>query len=435
MGKTVNRVMGVMGLSSPDVDERATPRGTPSGRRATGGWILGAALLMGTMGWGHPLSGQDLLWSFETAGPLFSSPTLHGEAAYVGSGDGNLYAVELATGSEIWRFPTGSPVDATPAVADGMVFVLSRSGTLHAVDAAEGRERWSYRTGGETRLDFWDFYLSDPLVHRGMVVFGSGDGAVYALDRASGDLRWSFETEAPVHGAAVADGDHVYVGGFDGVLYALKAESGEVSWTFQARGNEFFPRGEFQRGPALHDGVLYVGSRDYRLYAIRAEDGEPLWEKQEGDGWIIATPLVARDRLYFGASDGQRFYALDRGTGEVGWSTPVQTRVFGSAVEGGGSVIFGGFNGKLLAVDPSSGEVRWTFQTPASLRNFHRVYDETGQLNDEMRELYRSGKGLEAEERILTLGSIPGTPAVRGNTVYFGTTEGILHAVEVSSGS
>jgi eukaryotic-like serine/threonine-protein kinase len=322
-------------------------------------------------------------------------------------------------------------VDATPAVADGTIFGLSRSGTLHAVDAANGEERWSFRTGGETRLDFWDFYLSDPLVHGGMVVFGSGDGRVYALDRESGELLWAFETGAPVHGAPVGDEDHIYVGGFDGVLYALKAESGEVSWTFQARGNEFFPRGEFQRGPALHDGVLYAGSRDYRLYAVRAKDGAPLWEKQEGDGWIIATPLATRDQLYFGASDGQRFYALDRGTGEVGWSTPVQTRVFGSAVEVGGSVVFGGFNGKLLAVDPLSGEVRWTFQTPASHRNFHRVYDESGQLNDEMRELYRSGKGLEAEERILTLGSIPGTPAVRGNTLFFGTTEGVLYAVEV----
>jgi eukaryotic-like serine/threonine-protein kinase len=374
---------------------------------------------------------QSPIWTFKTSGPIYASPTVHADVVYVGSSDGHLYALDAASGTERWRASLGGAVDAAPAVAGGMVFVGSRDGNFHALDAAEGTLLWSFRTGGEKRLDFWDFYLSDPLVHGQRVIFGSGDGSVYALDLDTGERHWSFMTDGAVHAAPVADDRTVYVASFDGGLYALDLESGAVSWTFQTEGNEFFPRGELQRAPLLHDGVLYAGSRDYHLYAIDAASGDLLWQKREGDGWIIATPLAIGDLLYFGASDGQRFYAIDRATGEERWSIPVHTRVFGSAIEVADVIVFGGFNGKILGVDPDSGDVRWVFQTPASRANYGTVYDDRGALTEAFRDLYRTGRWREAEERILTLGSIPGTPAVRGSTIYFGSTEGVVYALEL----
>lgn len=350
----------------------------------------------------------------------------------------------MTTGTERWRVRTGGAVDSSPAVAGGTVYALSRDGRLYAVDSALGTVRWSFETGSEQRLDFWDFYLSDPLVHGGHVIFGSGDGSVYALDQHTGALAWRFETGEIVHAAPIAAEGMVYVGGFDGVLYALHLESGDVAWQFETEGNPSFPKGELQRAAALRDGVLYVGSRDYHIYAIDAADGRMLWRKKEGNGWIVAPPLVTEDAVYFGASDGQRFYGLDRSTGAVSWSLPVHTRVFGAAVlmddAGGGSaanevMVFGGFNGMLFAVEPTTGAVQWRFQTPTSRSRFATVYEEEGVLNAEMRALYRTSEGfLEAEARILTLGSIPGTPAIRGTMVYFSTTEGILYALDTSSG-
>jgi len=376
------------------------------------------------------VSAQEPSWTFETDGPIYSSPTLDDNWIYVGSGDGHLYALDLNTGAERWRFGTGGAVDSAPAVADGTVYVVSRDGSLYAVDASEGTLRWSYATEGERMVDFWDFYLSDPLVYGEVVVFGSGDGAIYALDRATGELRWRHATSEVVHAAPVGGDGLIYVGGFDGILRALRPETGEVAWQFETEGNPGFPRGDIQRAAALVDGVLYFGSRDYRLYALDATDGRLLWSLEESGGWIIATPLVTADHVFFGASDGQRFYALERSTGAIAWTLPVFTRVFGTAVSVGGEVVFGGFNGRLMAVDPESGNVRWIYQTPASQALFHTVYDAEGDLTDEMREMYGDGRGRQAEERLLELGSIPATPAVRGSMVYFGTTEGILYALD-----
>ncbi len=377
-------------------------------------------------------SAQDPHWTFETGGPIYSSPALHDDGIYVGSGDGHLYALDANTGAERWRFQTGGAVDSAPAVADGVVFVVSRDGHLYAVDAAQGTLRWSYATEGEQMLDFWDFYLSDPLVYEDMVVFGSGDGAIHALDRATGELRWRHATSEVVHAAPVGGDGLIYVGGFDGVLRALEPETGRVAWQFETEGNPSFPRGDIQRAAALVDGVLYFGSRDYRLYALDATDGRLLWSLEESGGWIIATPLVTADRIFFGASDGQRFYALERSTGAIAWTLPVFTRVFGTAVKVGDEVVFGGFNGRLMAVDPASGDVRWSYQTPASRERFDTVYDAEGGLTEEMQEMYGDGRGREAEMRLLTLGSIPANPAVRGSMVYFGTTEGVLYALDAA---
>jgi eukaryotic-like serine/threonine-protein kinase len=375
-------------------------------------------------------SAQEPVWTFETDGPIYSSPTLHGDGIYVGSGDGHLYALDVRTGTERWRLGTGGAVDSAPAVADGVVYVVSRDGSLYAVDSSDGTLRWSYATDGEQTVDFWDFYLSDPLVVDDVVVFGSGDGAVHAVDRVTGELRWRHETGEVVHAAPVRGDGLIYVGGFDGVLRALRPETGEVAWQFETDGNPGFPRGDIQRAATLVDGVLYFGSRDYRLYALDARDGRVLWSMEESGGWIIATPLVTADRIFFGASDGQRFYALERSTGAVAWTLPVFTRVFGTAVSVGGDVVFGGFNGKLMAVDPESGEMRWSFQTPASRALFGTVYDAEGNLTEEMRAMYGDGRGRQAEMRLLELGSIPATPAARGTMVYFGTTEGVLYALD-----
>jgi eukaryotic-like serine/threonine-protein kinase len=380
----------------------------------------------------HALPAQQTRWTFQTDGPIFSSPTLHEGTVFVGSGDGHLYAVDAARGTERWRLRTGGAVDSSPAVADGTVFVLSRDGRMYAVDAARGTTKWTFETEGERKHDFWDFYLSDPLVHGDLVVFGSGDGSVYALDRASGALRWRHRTEGIVHAAPIAEGGLVYIGGFGGRLYALRADSGEPAWSFDTLGSTFFPRGGIQRAAAVADGVVYFGSRDYNLYALDAETGAVHWNLRDPAGWIIAPPLLLDGTVYIGSSDPYRFYAVHHRSGAARWTTRVPSRVFGGAAAVGDRIAFGGFDGRLYLVDRADGSVLWTYQTAASRERYASVHTESGDITEEMRTLYRDGRGLEAENRILSLGSIAGTPAVNGATVIFGSTDGSLYAVEVS---
>ena len=69
-----------------------------------------------------------LRWRVQTDGPVRSSPVAAEGTVYVGSNDGSLYAIDLATGRVHWTFTAGAPVNSTPAVAGPLVIVQSRAG-------------------------------------------------------------------------------------------------------------------------------------------------------------------------------------------------------------------------------------------------------------------------------------------------------------------
>lgn len=134
---------------------------------------------------------NGIKWTFHTQGEVISSPAIVNGVVYVGSNDGNLYAVDQQTGSQKWKFPTGARVTSSPAVANGLVYFSSYDGNFYAIDAATGKLQWKFRNAGERRYagthlhgllpegesmpDPFDFYLSSPAVWHGAVYFGSGD--------------------------------------------------------------------------------------------------------------------------------------------------------------------------------------------------------------------------------------------------------------------
>jgi glucose dehydrogenase len=57
---------------------------------------------------------------------------------YVGSLDGNVYALNARTGARLWSFTTGSRVISSPAVANGVVYVGSDDNNVYAFDHTGG---------------------------------------------------------------------------------------------------------------------------------------------------------------------------------------------------------------------------------------------------------------------------------------------------------
>ena len=122
-----------------------------------------------------------------------------------------------------WSYTTGDLVTSSPAVANGVVYVGSNDGNVYALDASSGALLWSYSTGGHVE--------SSPAVANGVVYVGSWDLKVYALDARTGSLLWSYTTGQSQYGVvsspAVADG-RVYVGADDRNVYAFGQTRGQV---------------------------------------------------------------------------------------------------------------------------------------------------------------------------------------------------------------
>jgi outer membrane protein assembly factor BamB len=98
-------------------------------------------------------------------GQVRSTPAVIDGAAYFGSDDGHIYAVDIKTSEEIWRFQTGGEVESSPAVAGGLVLVGSLSNTFFALDQKTGEPRWTFNTGSMVQ--------SSSVVIDGAVLFGS----------------------------------------------------------------------------------------------------------------------------------------------------------------------------------------------------------------------------------------------------------------------
>jgi len=198
-------------------------------------------------------------WTFLTGGSVASSPAIGKDgAAYVGSLDGSLYAIN-PDGTQKWAFPTGGRVISSSAIGeDGTIYVGPQDGGLSAI-SPDGVRKWAFPAGHHV-------VSSAAIGKDGTVYVGSLDGSLYAIN-PDGTQRWAFPTGNYVDSSpAIGQDGTVYVGSLDGSLYAINPD-GTQKWAFQTGGGVF-------SSPAIgQDGTIYVGSLDGSLSAINGSSG------------------------------------------------------------------------------------------------------------------------------------------------------------------
>jgi len=390
----------------------------------------------------------QIKWKFQTKGLVFSSPAVVGNTLYVGSADHNLYAVDIATGTQKWAFKTGSSVASSPAVANATVYFMSYDGSFYAVDATDGRLRWKFQTGGERRFaakhlhgsqpraetmpDPFDVYLSSPVVWQGAVYFGCGDSNVYSLDAAKGTLNWKFKTGDVVHASPVISGGVLYIGSWDSYFYAIDAVTGKENWRFKTGEDpDIHNQVGIQSSAVVADSMVYFGCRDSNLYAIDVATGQKKWVYNNKGSWVIASPLVQKGNVYFATSDSGMFYALDAKTGAElfslkfsGWPT------FASPIIAGQMLYTGSHSGKLFAIDLKEQKTVWEFQTDGAKKNGATYTNADGTPNyaaayagdfyDDM---------VVGVRKLMTVGSIYASPVLANGVLYIGSTDGAVYAL------
>lgn len=320
---------------------------------------------------------QGLRWRFQTRGPVISTPACKGDTIFVGSSDGNLYAIDAKTGREIWRRGTTGSVNSSPAVWKSSVIFQSSDGAIRSLRTSDGSVRWEIQSAATLPFPWGyesgDIYSSSPAVVDNTVVVGSGDGGVYRIDAATGRLIWRFQTDGRVRASPAVSGGIVYVGSADGYLYAIDLAAGTQQWKFATEGTTLFSgdfgfdRRTIQSSAAVTDGTVLFGARDGYLYALSASDGTERWRFNHEVSWVISSPAVADGVVFAGSSDGRFVQAVDVSTGNELWRKPTSSAWF-SPVIAGEVVYFGDAAGTLHALNRTTGEYAWKQRFSGSLR-------------------------------------------------------------------
>lgn len=311
----------------------------------------------------------QLKWKFKTAGEhRFTATHLHGSqpatesmpdpfdcylsspvawkgAVYFGSGDGNIYALDAATGALKWKFKTGDVVHASPAIADGTLFIGSWDSNFYALDAASGTEKWRFKTGEDPDIHNQVGIQSSAAVVDGVVYFGCRDAHLYALNQQTGKLIWSYSTKGSwiIASPIVHQGKVYFTTSDTGLLYGADAKTGAILFSVDFKHWPLFA------SPALAGNTIYVGSTAGTVNAVdlasqsvawsfttdASKKNAPAYSKPDGTpeyssvyvsdfyddvmagynqllalGPILSSPVVVDGELYFGGTDGN-LYALN----------------------------------------------------------------------------------------------------------------------------
>ena len=307
-----------------------------------------------------------------------ASPVVAHGTVYIGlqdeemRGKAGVYALDAKTGDIRWKYETLTSVKNSVAVANNLVYAMTVNGNVYALDAETGKEIWSYSLGN-----------------------GIGQRA---------------------HSSPVVSGDIVYLGVATHFV-ALDAQTGKRIWQAAFLGMKSLLGAEFMgcySSPCIGKERVYVGFNLATGHlALDKQNGKQLWNKQYWRDPIHASPTLFKDTLYQPAYG--KLYAMKAETGEDVWSFPLPAEnpffmgwTMSSPAISGSKVYIGSLDGRIFALDISTGEKLWSYQTGEAMASFSPYVREGSQVIS--------------------------SPSVSGNTVYLGSTDGRLYALDTESG-
>jgi outer membrane protein assembly factor BamB len=327
-------------------------------------------------------------WKAYTGGAVRIPPTIWNDRAFVGSGDGWVYAFEALTGRLLWRFRAapverripvyGSLLSTWPAasgilVEDGIAYVsagiVNYDGTyVYALDAETGKIKWQNNTSGhlDQQARTGVSVQGHHLLHNGKLYLASGTSlspAVYDITDGRclndpGPLA-NCASQSPRGWELSLLGDQVAACGkpfyahpkydvFDGTVFNkvfLTSSGGrDIAWVSNQNNKKVLCFDNIDR-QLLRQRMENPGNRfnlDFKNLGIK---DKPLWSFDCKESVALA---VCRNAVVI--ANRTEIVALSLKDGGILWSQPVQSPpvLWGLAVDRNGNVVVSLENGQVL---------------------------------------------------------------------------------------
>lgn len=300
------------------------------------------------------------------------------------------------------------------------------------------KKRWTVGVGnGQGK----GFYKLQPVLRGDTIYAASTDGEVKAIDRSNGKTLWKTDLETSLSGGVGVYGDALFLGNADGFVLKLDASDGEELWSTRLKGEVLAP-------PQANGRVVVAQTYDGKLQGLDYDSGEKLWTYDSNVPVLTirgtSTPIVDGDTVYAGFANG-RVLAFNAANGSVLWEVRVaisQGRseierivdIDGSMVLIGSELYASSYQGRVVAIDVSSGRKVWQKDVSSFSgvsQGFGNVYvtDEDGTLS----AYQRNGQGLRWQQTALGYRELS-RPTPVSSYVAVADLEGIVHLVSQVDG-
>jgi outer membrane protein assembly factor BamB len=291
----------------------------------------------------------ELLWKVTIEkGAFEGTPVIADGVVYLGDMDGKVFAWNLADGKELWNYKTESGFIASPAIRGGLLYIGDLDGKFYALDIKTGQPKWTFSAEAEidSGANFW----------KDNVLFGSQDAHLYCLNAESGKLVWKFAINDQIRCMPTVVGDRSFVAGCDSILHIIDLTKGAEAAGVPIEA----PTGVT---PAVHGDNVYFGTEGGAMFAVNWKDAKVTWkaEDQASSNPYRSSPAV-QDGFVVVGSRNRRVLALDPRTGEEKWSFATKQRIDSSPVIVGDRIFVGAADGRLYALTLKDGKQLWEYQ-------------------------------------------------------------------------
>jgi polyvinyl alcohol dehydrogenase (cytochrome) len=303
-------------------------------------------------------------WAFGFAGDVnaFAPPALFGDALFVGSAGGSIYALDAATGCIDWHYQADGPVrtamlvaavDASDPQAGHALMFGDQSGGFYALHAHSGRLLWRARPEmhESTKL------TGAPVAHEGVVYVPVASweesrplnpayecctfrGSIVAYRIEDGARLWKswLVREVPERIGATNTGVAMYGPSGAGTWSAPTLDR-ERGLLYVTTGNNYTGQTAYSDAVVairLDDGAIAWSQQitpgdEFNLYCRRLEAGCPGEDTDIGASAVLVKRADGRERLLIGQKSGVVFGLDPADQGRVLW----QTRVGQGGINGG----------------------------------------------------------------------------------------------------
>lgn len=153
----------------------------------------------------------DILFRFETGGPVLCTPAYRPPLVFVASLDRYVYAVDETSAVMKWRFSAGAPIGQSPVVINDDVFAITDAGGMYSLDAENGAENWWAQ-------DVTQFVAASPT----RVYTADAFGRMLVLNAQTGTRLATLNTQLLPLKVTNIETDRIYVGTDTGVLQCVR---------------------------------------------------------------------------------------------------------------------------------------------------------------------------------------------------------------------
>lgn len=242
------------------------------------------------------------LWRTELDAQINAGPG-DGDNLLLLGGDAEVLALAKSDGSLHWRTAVSSEVLGIPQRLGNVVVAHSVDGNITAIDAASGERLWQHRESVPT-LSLRG--TADPVLLDGVALVGTAGGKVVALSLADGSVLWEMLVAEPRGRTelervvdvdaelAVADGV-VYASSFQGNLVAIALSSGQMLWSRDIA---------TVAAIALDRQYLYVSDINGSVWQLSRRDGGTMWRQTALSHRNLSAPVLQGNYLLLGDYEG-----------------------------------------------------------------------------------------------------------------------------------